>query len=197
MYYLQASQPFGHHPYCSMWWRRNLYSDQREGPSLTWGPRWHRQTQRAAPARLHTNPLGFFQQTPDGGERCGRICKSNKQHKVYDCWMMHFLPKDQSLKNRDKNLLYTSVPIPGCVPLNTSSGGGPPYFLCPVVTSRVYPVRSNRAWKTQKKTKRLPELHGCRGMFDQNHTILFTFIFVSSGPLLESCTLLPCFSLCL
>lgn len=43
--------------------------------------------------------------------------------------------------------IITSVPIPGCAPLNMSSGGGPPYFLCPVVTSRVYPVRSNRAWK--------------------------------------------------
>lgn len=50
---------------------------------------------------------------------------------------------------------YTSVPIPGCVPLNTSSGGGPPYFLWPVVTSRVYPVRSKRAWKTWTKTKAL------------------------------------------
>lgn len=45
---------------------------------------------------------------------------------------------------------HTSVPIPGCVPLNTSSGGGPPYFLCPVVTSRVYPVRSNKAWNAHQ-----------------------------------------------
>lgn len=38
----------------------------------------------------------------------------------------------------------TSVPIAGWGPEYTSSGGGPPYFLCPVVTSKVYPVLSRR-----------------------------------------------------
>lgn len=42
-----------------------------------------------------------------------------------------------SVKPNSGKVLFTSVPIPGCVPVNTLSGGGPPYFLCPVVTSRV------------------------------------------------------------
>ena len=31
-------------------------------------------------------------------------------------------------------IALTSWPVPGCV--SSQSGGGPPYFLCPVVTSR-------------------------------------------------------------
>lgn len=34
-------------------------------------------------------------------------------------------------------IILTSVPMGGCVPEWTDSGGGPPYFLWPVVTSRV------------------------------------------------------------
>ena len=32
------------------------------------------------------------------------------------------------------HIALTSWPVPGCV--SSQSGGGPPYFLCPVVTSR-------------------------------------------------------------
>lgn len=39
----------------------------------------------------------------------------------------------------------TSHPGPGGGP--SQFGGGPPYFRCPVVTSSVYPVRSNMAFK--------------------------------------------------
>ena len=39
----------------------------------------------------------------------------------------------------------TSQPLPGEGP--SQPGGGPPYFLCPVVTSRLYPVLSRMAWK--------------------------------------------------
>lgn len=35
----------------------------------------------------------------------------------------------------------TSCPAPGCDD-SSISGGGPPYFLCPVVTSNEYPVLS-------------------------------------------------------
>ncbi|KYN17425.1 hypothetical protein ALC57_10297 [Trachymyrmex cornetzi] len=38
---------------------------------------------------------------------------------------------------RDK---FTSQPVPGVGP--SQFGGGPPYFLCPVVTSKGYPVLS-------------------------------------------------------
>lgn len=114
--YLQASQPFGRHPYCSMWWRRNLYSDQREGPSLTWGPRWDQQTRRAAPARLHTNPLGFFQQTPDEEQRNSRAWEFIK-HK-YTAWYIGFYndtaaPTWHSIKeNKDTYLpLFQSLAV--------------------------------------------------------------------------------------
>lgn len=62
----------------------------------------------------------------------------------------------------------TSVPHVGCGPEYTVSGGGPPYLRCPVVTSRVYWVLSRSS-----------------------------LILASSGPLVESETLVPCFSLCL
>lgn len=107
--YLQASLPFGRHPYCSMWWRRNLYSDQREGPSLTWGPRWDQQTRRAAPARLHTNPLGFFQQTPDEEQRNSRAWEFIK-HK-YTAWYIGSFndtaaPTWLSIKENKDTLIY-------------------------------------------------------------------------------------------
>lgn len=35
---------------------------------------------------------------------------------------------------------FTSQPVPGVGP--SQFGGGPPYFLCPVVTSKGYPVLS-------------------------------------------------------
>lgn len=61
----------------------------------------------------------------------------------------------------------TSVPTVGWGPEYTDSGGGPPYFLWPVVTSRVYLVLSSSS-----------------------------MIFASSGPLVTGETLVPCFSLC-
>lgn len=42
------------------------------------------------------------------------------------------------LKSREK---LTSQPVPGVGP--SQFGGGPPYFLCPVVTSNGYPVLSS------------------------------------------------------
>lgn len=104
--YLQASQPFGRHPYCSMWWRRNLYSDQREGPSLTWGPRWDQQTRRVAPAHLHTNPLGFFRQTPDEEQRNSRVyefIKHNIEHDIFSSMILQHQPDSHPIKKKTKN----------------------------------------------------------------------------------------------
>lgn len=79
--YLQASLPFGRHPYCNTWWKHNLCSDQRGGPSLIGGPRWLQQIQRAAPTRLHTDPWGFFQQTPDGDKHKSLTGESHREKK--------------------------------------------------------------------------------------------------------------------
>lgn len=73
-----------------------------------------------------------------------------------------------SIISGHKNILHTSVPTGGWAPVYTDSGGGPPYFLWPVVTSSVYSVLSRRA-----------------------------LILASSGPLEESDTFVPCFSRCL
>lgn len=70
--------------------------------------------------------------------------------------------------SRKTSVWHTSVPTGGWAPVYTHSGGGPPYFLWPVVTSSVYSVLSKRA-----------------------------VILASSGPLEESDTLVPCFSRCL
>ena len=45
------------------------------------------------------------------------------------------LEVDQSNLEEDLHIIITSQPGPGGGPVQ--SGGGPPYFLCPVVTSRL------------------------------------------------------------
>lgn len=83
---------------------------------------------------------------------------------------LHFFPR---LHKRPVQLpaltdSSTSVPTVGWAPEYTDSGGGPPYFRWPVVTSSVYWVLSRSS-----------------------------LILASSGPLVESETFVPCFSRCL
>lgn len=172
-----------------MWWRRNLYSGRTVGPSLTWGPRWHLQTQRAAPAHLHTNLLVSSQQTP---KRERRVSLQNKS-----CVAQTY--KNPGALQSDKNLAHLGSNARLCsfkhvIRWRTS------IFSLPCGDIQGVSCALQQSLKrTQTQTKTSPELQTCLKLstiFD-NNAMLFTLIFASSGPLLESCTLLPCFSRCL